>query len=1852
MELSGELENIKLEEQIFKDIKFYVTGEISDKVIALLKNGGAERMNYFTDYVTHLVCGNNPEENDLSDANDLYEIPAITPKWIFMSARLKKLVNQKPYLYNPNKLFSNCVFCFSKINEDRNSLWAVISYNGGKVQLNLDRKCTHLITVATDTAKYLKAMELGPDIIKVATPDWIIESVKNNGFAQIELYHPKLINWPKVTKYESTTAITGFEPPPTETEENLIETNLADSTTQALLDKLKQRMPWNQPQTSQSANDVVPPNVVAPTNTKIPQTPPASTVTPSSPTSNNTSQLNTQQQQQQQRFFSSTSQQLVQNSQHISQFSNASQIQQSLLTSNNQMPKSIVHHTPQGTIMNQPRPQLDVHQFKQSNQQVLQNVSQAQASQLIQNRLITQQQLQQRQHLLGQIGQINKLNQLTQLNQQNQFNQQLLQQQRAQGRPIGQPNVQISQSPQQPQSSQIVTINQQQINQNQQNLIQRMHLGQLSKNSVSMQQLNQQIQQHFANRQQNLNITQLSQNNQMQHLNIAQQVPTPTQQINQQPQQQQLHQNQGPPFTSVPQSPQSISQVVLSPQNQQNINIQQNKLIQSHFNQNLQGQINQQQILTSQQQQIVNLNQLRQKQFNQTQQFNDASSRTLTGFAQQQSNQQQQQQQQQPQQQNQPVQSPQQNQLIQNQQIQNSSQNQLIQIQQQNQQQQSQLIQNQQQQNQILQNQQSQQQTTQLITTQQQNTLIQNQQNQQPPNQLIQNQQPNQIIQSPQSSQLIQTQQVQFVQAQQFSQNQQQLIAHSPQSTQNLIPQSPQQPNQYSQSQQPQFIQQNQQVQIQQQQKFVQNQNQMQGVQQSNQFIQNQQQTNQQPQQPQPQIINQQINVNQQQLLINQQQNQTFQQQQTTTSGNQFNQQLLQQLPHSSIANQPQSQLVNTQNIVSQNPITQQQIVQQNQLNQQNIPPQLAQQQNMQNQQPNLVSQQNIPNQMVQQNIPAQQQPTIQINQPNLPGQQRPLGQNLWQQVGIRHAASVIHQQGAPRVQWPANHPQGGVIPQRQYIQLDAQTHQQLQQMAPEQRALFIAKLQRQRQLALQQKQQQLQLQQHQQQQQQRHVVIRVPPGLTPQQQMQWLQQQAKQQGVVLQQASIQQQPPPVATPNIPQGANVQSPNIQQPQQAPGLSPIQQQGAPQFTDHAQQLQIQRQQHFRLQQLQVQQQQREQQTPKPAPPIPQEPPVVPQANIARPLAHPQATETVPVSVVDANVAQQQLVVNAKTKTALANMLSIRLQSGSTNVGPVPETIAEPSAAGTLRLMTAQHNAALSSPGRPQDLLGLQQRRPVGAPTTELARPPAAPSVPPPTVGEPPKLQYSPRSNIPLQHRPGPFYGHNPNLKLPPDLFLLGCIFVVVEVERFLEESMPNWKQKIEKYGGEVENQYCSRVTHVLCETQRHGVVMQALRDFKRCVTLYWLSDILKRKQVLPPWTALHLPTMYLDTAPASKHLISLSGFVEPDRSKIKHMIKYIGATFTSYFSKHNTLLIAAKAEGEKFARAKKWGTPVVNIQWLTDVMLGHFSALNHIEHIKYQQFPTPPVFTFDPALVPTLMRTMFLFLFVNEIILIYVVLEAWKMPINISQESYERVKRCVSPVAMPKKTKKIKTETSNDENENPESFGNPNATHKILFSGCQNSDELRKVVINLNGAIAKTTTECTHLVMSTLQRTNKLLHCLCLGNVHIVPDSWLWDSRNVGKFLDEINYTFDTKEFNSMYKCDFGQTLQTKNRNKLLEGKFFFITPSVYPSKKFLAELVQSCGGVVEKIRRTASQIEATNISSPYSYIILTHENDLHIVYDVLRNKKNKVKIVCNVELLLSAILKQTFEIEPYTVKVL
>lgn len=70
----------------------------------------------------------------------------------------------------------------------------------------------------------------------------------------------------------------------------------------------------------------------------------------------------------------------------------------------------------------------------------------------------------------------------------------------------------------------------------------------------------------------------------------------------------------------------------------------------------------------------------------------------------------------------------------------------------------------------------------------------------------------------------------------------------------------------------------------------------------------------------------------------------------------------------------------------------------------------------------------------------------------------------------------------------------------RQYIHLDAQTHAQLQQMDPQQRALYVAQLQKRHQLSTQRAAQQQSV--HPGQHTLSVVRGQIPPGLTPHQQV------------------------------------------------------------------------------------------------------------------------------------------------------------------------------------------------------------------------------------------------------------------------------------------------------------------------------------------------------------------------------------------------------------------------------------------------------------------------------------------------------------------------------------------------------------------------------------------------------------------------------------------------------------------------------------------------------------------------------------------------------------------------------
>ncbi|PBC31784.1 PAX-interacting protein 1 [Apis cerana] len=946
-------------------------------------------------------------------------------------------------------------------------------------------------------------------------------------------------------------------------------------------------------------------------------------------------------------------------------------------------------------------------------------------------------------------------------------------------------------------------------------------------------------------------------------------------------------------------------------------------------------------------------------------------------------------------------------------------------------------------------------------------------------------------------------------------------------------------------------------------------------------------------------LTQQQKQLNQHQILSQQQMNQQqhlSQQQQITSQQQLVQQQQVQLTPQQQqqIVLQQQQQQISTQ---------QQQIgTPQHQLNQQQTPPQqltseqrqlilLQQQQQQQKiQQISQQLQQSAPQgsqQFVIRDGQLQQQP--QNQQLMGPNQQSFIVQrdSQWQQQQYHLQLQRQQQQQIgpqrPSGQWAQQPPQ----PPRQLIQLDAQTHQQLQQMDPQQRAQFIQKIQKQRNLLLQR-----QMQNRQAQQGAHIAVIRSPGKPVQPGGLQWIQQPRPQMiGPQIAQTPGQKpvhsgvQPPaltPINSSNqviVQAGQNVQGPQTGQPGQTF------QQGQPLTPQHIAQLHMQKQQQMaRLQQLQhLQQQQQQQQQQQGAQ---QEPSLTSLSNNQIPP-------------------DQQLVVNAKTKTALANMLTNRLQGSA----------AEGSAAGQLRLMTAQHRPP-PPPSQDPQLLAAYQRRTVGNITN--GAPPGAPI----------KMQYAPV----MPQAKAQFYGHNPNLKLPPDLFLLGCIFVIVEYDVQRPNDVSVWKQVIERHGGEVEPQYCTRATHVLAITQKHPTVVQALREGKRCVSAHWLSDVVTKQQVLPPWHALHFPTPFsLTELPCAKQIVSLSGFEGEERAKVKYMLEALGAKVTNYFTRHNTLLVCRRPDGQKYKKAREWQTGVVNAQWLTDLLCGQMNALHQTENPKYQQYSLSNPFRLDYSLVPHLMA-------------------AWKMPINITQESYDKVKQVGQGPNSIRKYKKPRLDGPLL-NKDPHLLGldepivvsnpdppPPDKQPRILFSGI-NPRKHAKRIRELGGALAASWRDATHLVMSAPIRTVKLLCCLSRCK-YIVTLQWLLDCSARNTFLDENGYILGDSEFEKNFNCNIEKALASPNRGTVLKGKIFYVTPSVIPSPSAIAEIIESAGGTMEKARRSLVQIQEMN-SNKLTYIIVTHENDLHLLTDVLRANIS----VFSAEIVLGAVARQYFQTE-------
>lgn len=157
------------------------------------------------------------------------------------------------------------------------------------------------------------------------------------------------------------------------------------------------------------------------------------------------------------------------------------------------------------------------------------------------------------------------------------------------------------------------------------------------------------------------------------------------------------------------------------------------------------------------------------------------------------------------------------------------------------------------------------------------------------------------------------------------------------------------------------------------------------------------------------------------------------------------------------------------------------------------------------------------------------------------------------------------------------------------------------------------------------------------------------------------------------------------------------------------------------------------------------------------------------------------------------------------------------------------------------------------------------------------------------------------------------------------------------------------------------------------------------------------------------------------------------------------------------------------------------------------------------------------------------------------------------------------------------------------------------------------------------------------------RTVKYMYGLCCAK-YILTSKWLVESANAGYFLPEEDFEMREVEYEGI-KVNVKTVLFSSIRNKLFEGKHFFITPSVKPALSQLRSLIELCGGKVENNRRSIMKIQEGNNFSENSYVIISCQQDLHLI-----TFKQFVCHVCTSEFIMNAIISQTLNFSAHSIK--
>ncbi|KAJ7099474.1 hypothetical protein B0H15DRAFT_900731 [Mycena belliarum] len=388
-------------------------------------------------------------------------------------------------------------------------------------------------------------------------------------------------------------------------------------------------------------------------------------------------------------------------------------------------------------------------------------------------------------------------------------------------------------------------------------------------------------------------------------------------------------------------------------------------------------------------------------------------------------------------------------------------------------------------------------------------------------------------------------------------------------------------------------------------------------------------------------------------------------------------------------------------------------------------------------------------------------------------------------------------------------------------------------------------------------------------------------------------------------------------------------------------------------------------------------------------------------------------------------------------------------------------------------------------------------------------------------------------------------------------------------------------------------------------------LKAWRRGTKIGTLSWLLNAqVTGVQTSPLDQILHFPIPAGAVQGFDKHEISVTNYTGEARDYLKKLITLMGGSFTPSLSIKNTVLVAAQMSGSKTAKAAEWSIPVVNHTWLEDCFL-RWQCLTPAlpKYISY-----PPGVDFS-----SILGTRGIGPDITEI----AAKEGWdggeeeqeqekekeKEKAGLSQNSADETEKVVHikrPPSAAKPTPKRKgkareepeAEVSHDEDAEarkkaavgarprprPLPKGKARAVESEAEASQPDEEEERpsppkRALADLGAKVTGRATDCTHLVVAKLVRTEKFL-CALAGAPFILTEQWALDSARAGELMPEEDYLLHDAAGESKYGFRLADALARARALKgaLFKGHVFYLMPRVPTDPALLRSVVLANGG--------------------------------------------------------------------------